>query len=57
MKFYQNLSFFKASGGFLKFIQYGLNISALTQTDLFVKHFCGYFDTHGTPVGVQLSHG
>ena len=26
-------------------------------TDLFVKYFCGFFDTPGTPVGVQVSHG
>ena len=46
-----------ASDSFLKFTQYWLNISALTQTDLFVKYFFGFFDTLGTPVGVQLSHG
>ena len=26
-------------------------------TDLFVEYFCEFFDTPGTPVGIQLSHG
>ena len=27
------------------------------ETNLFIKYFCEFFDTPGTPVGVQLSHG
>jgi hypothetical protein len=46
-----------ASGGFLKFIENLLNISTFNSTDLCVKHFFGFFETLGTPVGVQLSHG
>jgi hypothetical protein len=44
------------SGGLLKFIQYWLNISALTQQILFEEYFFGFFDTLDTSVGVQVSH-
>ena len=50
-------SFLMASGGSFKFTQYWLYV-CIKSTDLFVKiFFLDFFDTLGTPVGAQLSHG
>ena len=57
MKFYQKSVTFD---GFWRFFEVSSILAESKRnnsTDLFVKYFCGFFDTPGTPVGVQLSHG
>jgi hypothetical protein len=55
--------FFKKSvifDGFWRFFEVHTILAKyyrINSTDLFVKQFFGFFDTLGTPKGVQLSHG
>jgi hypothetical protein len=55
--FTKKMSFLMGFGGLFEVHSILAKYYRINSTDLFVKHFFGFFDTLGTPVGVQLSHG
>jgi hypothetical protein len=46
-----------ASGFFFEVHSILAKYYRINSTDLFIKYFFGFFDTLGTPVGLQLSRG
>ena len=57
MKFYQKSVIFNGFQRFFEVHTILAEYQRINSTDFYVKYFCGFFDVHCTPVGVQLGHG